>query len=142
VRQEAERPRSAIAAVVLAAAGAAIASYLTIVKLAGELPACGPVHGCETVATSAYSEILGIPVAALGLGLSGAIAVLQLVWWRAGDHRALVSAYALGLLGIVVVGYLTYLELFVIGAVCVWCASYAVTIVVGWLVAAVALRGS
>ena len=48
----------------------------------------------------------------------------------------------MGLLGLLAVIYLTYLELFVIGAVCVWCVSYAVTVVGGWLVAVVALRAS
>ncbi len=41
----------------------------------------------------------------------------------------------MGLLGLLAVIYLTYLELFVIEAVCVWCVSYAVTVVGGWLVA-------
>jgi uncharacterized membrane protein len=38
------------------------------------------------------------------------------------------------------VAYLTYLELFVIHAVCVWCAAYGLTVVVGWLAVALALR--
>ena len=58
------------------------------------------------------------------------------------DRRALLALYGLGLLGVIFVAYLTYLELFVIGAVCVWCASYAITILAGWLIAAVAVRRS
>jgi len=42
----------------------------------------------------------------------------------------------------VAVAYLTYLELFVIGAVCVWCVAYAVTVVAGWVGAALALRAT
>jgi uncharacterized membrane protein len=132
----------ALTAVALGGAGVAVATYLTVVKLAGQLPACGPIHGCETVATSSYSEIFGIPVAAFGIGLSLLIVGLQLAWWRRGDRRALLGAYGLGLAGAVVVGYLTYLELFVIGAACVWCLTYAVTVISGWLVAAVGLRRS
>jgi uncharacterized membrane protein len=39
-----------------------------------------------------------------------------------------------------VVGYLTYLELFVIHAVCIWCVTFAVAIVAGWIVTLVAMR--
>jgi uncharacterized membrane protein len=124
----------------VAGLGAAIAAYLSIVKVVGVPPACGPLHGCETVATSAYSAVLGVPVAAFGFVLSSLIAALQIAWWRSGDRRLLLLAYGLGLAAFVVVGYLTYLELFVIGAICVWCVGYAVTVVVGWLIAALALR--
>ena len=47
----------------------------------------------------------------------------------------LATAYGVGLASLPFVAYLTYLELFVIHAVCVWCVGYAVTIVAGWLVA-------
>ena len=59
---------------------------------------------------------------------------------RERETGALLGAYGLGLLGVIFVGYLTYLELFVIHAVCTWCATYGLTVVVGWLVAALSLR--
>ena len=34
------------------------------------------------------------------------------------------------------IAYLTYLEVVVIGAVCVWCVAYAITVVAGWFLAA------
>jgi uncharacterized membrane protein len=132
--------RLGIAGILIALAGAAIAGYLTLVKLAGELPVCGPLHGCETVATSSYSDLGGIPTAAFGVGLSLLLAGAQLRWWRLGDRRGALVAYGIGLAGLVVVAYLTYLELFVIGAICAWCVAYAITIVGGWIVAALALR--
>ena len=48
----------------------------------------------------------------------------------------------MGLLGLLAVAYLTYLELFVIGAICVWCVGYAVTIVLGFVATILALRAS
>lgn len=126
----------------LASLGIVIATYLTVIKLSGGLPVCGPVSGCEDVARSEYSSTLGFPTAGFGALLSTALLVLGLVWARARDRRALLGAYGLGLLGVVFVGYLTYLELFVIHAVCVWCVAYGVTVVAGWLVAAVGLRRS
>ena len=134
--------RSARAAAGLAVLGLLIASYLAWTRLSGGLPICGPLHGCETVALSSYSELFGIPVALFGVGYSVALVVLSLAWWRGIDRRALLGLYGLGLLGVLFVAYLTYLELFVIGAVCVWCAGYALTVFAGWLIAAVALRRS
>ena len=134
--------RAGIVGAVLAAIGLAVSIYLASVKLAGALPVCGPLKGCEDVALSPYSEILGIPVALFGAGFSALVLILALAWWRAGDRRALLASYGLGLFGILFVAYLTYLELFVIHAVCVWCVAYALTVVVGWIVAAFAVRGS
>jgi uncharacterized membrane protein len=132
--------RSGPAAAGLALIGLAIAAYLALTRLSGGLPVCGPLHGCETVALSSYSEILGIPVAMFGVVFSIVLVGLSVAWWRRGDRRALLGLYGLGLLGVLFVAYLTYLELFVIGAVCVWCAGYALTVVAGWTIVALALR--
>ena len=134
--------RSGPAATGLSLIGLAIAAYLALTRLSGGLPVCGPLHGCETVALSSYSEIFGIPVAFCGVVFSIVVVGLAIAWWRTNDRRALLGLYGLGLLGVLFVAYLTYLELFVIGAVCVWCAGYAVTIVAGWIVVALALRRS
>ena len=134
------RDRGGLLATVLAVLGLLIAGYLAWTRLTGGLPVCGPLHGCETVALSSYSEVAGIPVAILGVGFSLLLVVLALAWWRRADRRALLGLYGLGLLGLLFVAYLTYLELFVIGAVCAWCASYAVTVVAGWIIAALNVR--
>jgi len=134
------RATAPLAATGLAAAGVLIAAYLTATRLAGDLPACGPLVGCEQVATSAYSDVFGIPVAAFGLGFSLVVLAAVVAWWRTGSRRAILAAYALGLMGLVVVAYLTYLELFVIHAICAWCVAYAATVALGWGVTALALR--
>src|SRR3954452_5016292 len=120
----------------LAAGGGGIAASLLAVRLLGEAPACGPMKGCETVAASEYATIAGVPVALFGVLFSITLLVACLAWWRRGDRRALYVAYGLGLAGIFAVLYLTYLEPFVIEAICVWCVSYALTIVAGWVCAA------
>ena len=122
----------------LAVIGLAIGSYLLAVRILGEAPACGPVRGCDTVAASEFATLFGLPVALYGVGFSVVLAGSCLTWWRRGKRRALYAAYGLGLAGIIAVAYLTYLELFVIKAICVWCVTYAVTIVVGWVIATVA----
>lgn len=115
--------------------GLAIASYLSSVELRGELPNCGPLHGCEQVALSEYSRIGGVPVAVFGVGLSLILFGLAIAWWRTNDGRLLAAHYGLSLLGVLFELYFTYLELFVIGAVCVWCASYGISLVARFLVA-------
>jgi uncharacterized membrane protein len=135
--RETLRGRFGAAMTVLATAGLAIATYLLTVRVLGEAPACGPVKGCETVAASQYATVFGfVPVALLGVGFSILLVAACLLWWRRAERRALYIAYALGLAGILAVAYLTYLELFVIDAICVWCATYGLTIVAGWALAA------
>lgn len=138
------RPRSRIAPllVLLALVGLAISGYLLFVRLQGELPACPIGGGCETVQQSAYSEVLGIPVAGVGFVFSIVILVAGVVWWRMADRRALYVLYGLGLLATIVVGYLTSLELFVIHAICTWCVLYGTTVVIGWLLSILELRRS
>src|ERR1700692_4808241 len=124
----ASRRSAALALAVLAAAGAAISIYLTWTKIAGVAPICGPSGGCETVENSTYSSIAGIPVALFGLGYSAVVLVVWLAWWRTDRTALLLIPYVLGLIGTIVEAYLVFLELFVIHAVCLWCAAYGVTV--------------
>ena len=123
---------------VLALAGLGIATYLLATRILGEPPACGPVKGCETVAASGYATLFGVPVALLGVAFSAVLAIACVMWWRRADPRALYASYAFGLAGVIAVAYLTYLEVFVIRAICVWCVAYATTIVATCVLTAVA----
>lgn len=114
---------------VLDLVGLAIASYLSVIELQGELPYCGPLKGCEEVALSEYSRIGGVPVAVFGVILSITLFVLAVAWWRTNRPALLAAHYGLSLVGVLFEVYFTYLELFVIGAICVWCASYGVSLV-------------
>jgi uncharacterized membrane protein len=117
--------------VVLAAldlVGLAIAGYLSVVELPGGVPACGPLKGCEEVALSEYSRIGGIPVAVFGVALSLALLTLAIAWTRSGRLDLLAAHYGLSLVGVIFEVYFTYLEVFVIGAVCVWCATYGLSL--------------
>jgi uncharacterized membrane protein len=114
--------------------GILIASYLAFVETTQTTAVCGPVGDCNTVQQSEYSYLFGVlPVGVLGL--VGYIAIL-LVWLvsRFGDGR-IIHLTSLALLGMTLVGtlfsiYLTFLEPFVIGAVCIWCLSSAVVITI------------
>ncbi len=125
-------------AIILAAldlVGLLIASYLSIVELGGGVPACGPIQGCEEVARSEYAWIGPIPVAVFGVLLSAVLLVLALAWWRTNIYGLLLAHYALSLVGVIFDGYFLYLQVFVIGAVCIWCLSYEISLLLRFLVA-------
>jgi uncharacterized membrane protein len=112
--------RLTLAAGVLTAVGLAIATYLTYVHYAGIEPVCS-TGGCERVQSSNYAELVGIPVAVLGLvGYLGIAAAL-----RAPGEAGRAAAAFLALVGFGYSAYLTYLELFRIHAVCQWCVASA-----------------
>lgn len=133
--QRARRIHPAFVLAALDLVGLAIAGYLASVELRGELPVCGPLHGCEDVARSEYSRIGGVPVAVFGVALSLVLFSLAIAWWRTGDSRLLAVHYGLSLVGVMFEGWFTYLELFVIGAVCVWCATYGLSLLARFVVA-------
>lgn len=115
--------------------GLAIALYLSIVALYGDLPYCGPLKGCEEVALSEYARVGGIPVAVFGVTLSISLFLLAIAWMRTDRFELLAAHYGLSLLGVVFEVYFTYLEIFVIGSVCVWCASYGLSLLARFAVA-------
>jgi len=128
---------------VLDVIGLAIATYLSVVELSGGVPVCGPIHGCEEVARSEYSRIAGVPVAVFGVVLSLTLLTLAIAWWRTNLHVLLLSHYALSLAGVLFEAYFLYLQIFVIGAVCIWCTSYGLSLVLRFVIALVVwVRGT
>ena len=83
--------RAGVALVALA--GAAVAGYLTYVHYQPDALICTSGGGCETVQDSSYAELVGIPVALLGL--LAFLAVLVLVAWDCELARTLAAAIAL-----------------------------------------------
>ena len=113
--------RASLVALVLVLLGIGVAGYLTYVHYEGIEPVC-TTGGCERVQASTYSEIGGIPVALLGL--IGYVVILASLFVPGDIGRAL--TFMLTLTGFAFSIYLTYLELFVIDAICQWCVGSAV----------------
>jgi uncharacterized membrane protein len=118
-----------LALALLSLPGMGVSAYLTYSHYVDEPTICAGIGSCETVQTSEYSEVAGVPVALMGLGYFVAIAVLALA--RLADIPAALDwgtpvAFTMALAGTAFVSYLTYVELFVINAVCPWCVSVAV----------------
>ena len=107
-----------IAVAALALVGAGIAAYLTYARYAHVTIACS-TGGCETVQSSDYAEIVGIPVAVLGL--AGYLAIFATALFHGELARVVGAGLALG--GLVFSVYLILVQVFAIEAFCQWCLA-------------------
>jgi uncharacterized membrane protein len=121
----------------LALVGLGIASYLTYTRYSGATIACA-TGGCETVQSSSYAELAGIPVAVIGLVGYALIFVTAFV---AGEVAAL-AATALTVGGFAFCVYLVYVQLALIDAVCQWCIGSDVVMLLLVVVSLLRLRGA
>ena len=122
-------------AFVLCALGALISGYLLVADFVlGGAELCLTGKGCDVVRESRYSSVGRVPVSLLGILGYAAMAIVSvsriarrtrwnLVFW--------LSAAAVGFSA-----YLTYLELFIIEAICSWCVASAAIAVAVFLLAA------
>ncbi len=118
----------------LALLGLAISIYLTWVHYAGIKPVCSGISDCERVQTSDYADLVGIPVAVLGIvGYGAILASLR--------TRVEVTAM-LSYLALAFSAYLTWAEVFKIEAICQWCVGSAVITLVIAVLATVRALGA
>jgi len=115
-----------IAGALVALAGLADATYLTIHHLTAEPVPCSIIAGCETVLTSPYAEVAGVPLAAFGAiayFVAFSLALLaafgnRMMWTLFGIQVVLMSLFT---------AWLLYLQGYVIGAFCQFCLISAAT---------------
>jgi uncharacterized membrane protein len=106
-----------------AAFGIGVATYIAIADSGGGSPVClAGGSGCETVASSSYSHLLGVNVAVFGI--VGYALLLAAALLRGDPAR--MAGFGVSLTGFGFSVYLTYIELFKIEAVCEWCVASAV----------------
>lgn len=110
----------------VALAGLGVAGYLTATRAAGDDPTCVVGAGCGTVQDSEYAELAGIPVA--WLGLAAYVGLLAAALMPGGLGRALGLFTAVVSFGFS--AWLTYVELFVIDAICAWCVASAILVTI------------
>lgn len=116
--------------------GIAAGGYLTYSRLADQATVCAGIGQCELVQTSEYSAIAGVPVALLGVFYFAAVSLLALARLRRAPGTAewaAPAAFSMALAATAFVAYLTYVELFVLEAICPWCVSLATLTVVSLL---------
>jgi len=120
---------------VLGVAGLLISAYLVGTHyFAEQVPlacATGGVVDCEQVTNSAESMVGPMPVAVLGLVWFGVFLVILAV--RQWLPHALLVQVVWSVAGLMAVFYLVYAELFLIGAICLWCTAIHAIVVVLFL---------
>lgn len=129
----------------LAMGGAILALYLALYKLGaiGELT-CS-IGSCETVQLSKWATFLGLPVAVWGLGAYLAVLALALVGLQpafAESRRISWLLVGLNAWNVAFSGWLTYLELYVIDAICMWCVVSAILMAIIFMLSLLDLRAT
>lgn len=105
--------------------------YLVWVKYTDQYALCGPIGNCESVNTSQYSEIFGIPIALLGAGAYLVIVILLLLENRSElilEYSPML-VFGISLIGVIYSIYLTYIEIAVLRAICPYCVISAIVLV-------------
>ena len=108
----------------LAGVGLLVALYLTVTKLiASHALFCASGGGCDIVQSSRWSTFFGAPTAAWGAVVYAAIVALALAGFTAGRwlFTFLLTVAAAGFSA-----YLTWVELFVLHAICPYCLVVAI----------------
>ena len=131
------------ASVALCGLGIVVAGYLVTKRFTGGSLACTRWAQCDVVNNSVYSQIYGVPISVIGL--AGYLVLLALAFAAMGtegrtQRRILALSLVLSLAGVGFSAYLTYLEIYVIEALCAWCVASAIIITVLAIVAALTIR--
>lgn len=125
-------PRLRLVGVVAGLAGLGVSVYLTVLHYQGVVPGCptvGPIN-CDAVLSSKYAVLGGtsFPTSALGIVWFAVSAGL----WFAGSRRAI---YAWSGAGLAYVTVLVFIEIVLLGAICLWCTAAHVLVLAQFLVA-------
>jgi uncharacterized membrane protein len=124
--------RLRLVAVVAGLAGLAVSVYLTVLHYQGVVPGCpttGPIN-CDAVLSSKYSVLAGTPVPTSALGILW-FAVGGILW-LAGWRRAI---YAWSGVGLAFVTVLVFVEIVLLGAICLWCTGAHLLVLAQFLIA-------
>ena len=116
---------------VLIVIGIGVAGYLSYVETQSAEAMCGPVGDCNAVQQSRYAKLFDIlPVGVLGLlGYLGLLAAwLVRRFLPKLEKPAAIGFWGMAFFAVIFSLYLTYLEPFVIKAVCLWCLSSALIV--------------
>ena len=132
------------AAIVIEILALLVTGYLSYVEIADVSAGCveSDVFSCDEVQSSAWSTLLGIPIAYLGLAAHVAITVLLLLQRRVSlfQQYGTLMLFGITLFGTIYHAYLIYTSLFVIGKICPWCIAAAVVMLLQFIVTILRLQ--
>lgn len=114
----------------LALIGLVDAFYLAHASYTGASLSCAIFEGCNTVAQSAYTRMLGVPLSYLGvLYYLGVLALASLLAYDPFSRGMRLGILLYSVLGVGYSAYFEYLQVFKIDAICIYCLGSAVTTV-------------
>jgi uncharacterized membrane protein len=119
--------------IIITAVGLIDSLYLTWIKLSHNEALCLPgVGNCETVNSSQYATIAGMPVAVVGAVGYLTILALLILENTPGiiQENGRILVFGLGLIGVIFSGYLTYIEIAVLHAICPFCVLSAIAMLI------------
>jgi uncharacterized membrane protein len=121
----------AILILVLAFCGLSDSIYIAQNE-AGNIPLLcnvSSISGCNIVASSSYSHLFGLSIANYGVIFYSIIFIVAALSLLLSSFllRRLVQWVAL--IGVIISAYLTYLEFFVIKALCIFCLASAIIVI-------------
>ena len=118
----------------LSFAGFVVATYLTFVHFRGYVSPCYVVHGCETVQTSKYSVVLGVPVALAGAVFFAFMFYLGVGLLTAGRPWVLRTVQVLSFVAALAMIPLFLLQAIVLQAFCSYCLATEAIVLATWVV--------
>lgn len=124
----------------LALLGFIDATYLTAEHYLGKIPPCSLVEGCETVLTSAYAAIFGIPTALFGSLFYFAVFILLIAYRETKSPAFIAALLVVSSLGFLASLGFVYLQLFVVRAICLYCMASAATSTLIFALSALAFK--
>jgi uncharacterized membrane protein len=120
---------------VVGLAGLGVSTYLTVERALGRAPSCFVGGGCSVVQASRYSELVGVPVAWLGIAAYLGIILAAAI---PGVRGALLGLFVT-VISVGMSGWLTYVEVRILKEICAWCVASAILAVVAFALTLVRL---
>ncbi len=102
-------------------------SYLVAKHFIGGPVKCVLVQGCDTVTSSVYSSILGVPVALLGLIYY--LVFFFIAFWAIDRESSQIKKLLLflAIIGVLFSSWFLYVQAFILSAYCTYCLVSALT---------------
>lgn len=97
------------------------ASYLTILHYENAIPPCSIAQGCETVLTSQFANLAGIPISLIGSAFYLAAIILSLIFIETKRQFILKLIFAVIFLGAIFSLGLILVQIFILKAICQYC---------------------
>lgn len=133
-----------VALLIIALLGFADAAFLTVEHYRGVIPPCSITEGCDTVLTSQYSSLFGVPTSFLGAVYYLLIALGAFIYLESKHVGKTLASHHFSILKWCLVGtaigflmslWFVYLQVFILRSYCIYCLGSALASIILFIVA-------